>query len=137
MFCVHQFFILSRWFKRNSKIHFMFSPYASFRVLLKIHSEIELRICVENIGAIYNTDIISLSKPVFLKVFLKPNLFQYIFKLLTLSDPRGGPFCPLFSQSIANASWLGISVSMPDGFLSWRYINCLVKLDTFFIIELF
>ena len=72
------------------------------------------------------------------EIFENLNRFKLaISSLLTLSDPRGGPFCPLFSQSIANASWLGISVSMPDGFSSWRYINCLVKLDTLFIIELF
>ena len=40
---------------------------------------------------------------------------------LTLSDQRGGPFFISLSKLIANVFWMGISISKPDGFSSWRY----------------
>ena len=47
---------------------------------------------------------------------------------LTLSDPGGGVlFAIPSSKSITNLLWMGISISIPDGFLSWRYMHCLLR----------
>ena len=52
---------------------------------------------------------------------------------LTLSDPRGGPFCPLLNKSTVNFLWMDISTSIPYGFSSLRYLHCLLKSNIMFI----
>ena len=56
---------------------------------------------------------------------------------LTLSDPRGGPFCPLSNKSTVNFLWMDISTSIPYGFSSLLYLHCHLKSNIMFISKIF
>ena len=66
---------------------------------------------------------------------------HFFFQLLYLNPirPRGGGvlFAIPLSKLIANVFWMGISISKPDGFSSWRYLHWLLNSKTLFICEFF
>ena len=51
--------------------------------------------------------------------------------------PGGVLFAQPSSQSIVDLLWMGISISIPDGFSSLRYLHCLLKSKKFFITNFF
>ena len=51
--------------------------------------------------------------------------------------PRRVLFAIPSSKSITNLLWMGISISIPDGFLSWRYMHCLLRSKKFLLSKYF